>query len=84
VHFEPATASVPVVGMAHFARRAYRCTVRRLIFSSRAIRRWDHPLAAKLSIACCSLTFRTLPTLHPSRLHDPGKSVIYAPKSGAL
>src|SRR5258708_22221512 len=50
--------------MAGFANRKYRPTVSRLIPSSFAMRRWDHPRSAKLYIVVCKLTLRTLDTLH--------------------
>jgi hypothetical protein len=42
------SSHVPVVEMAGFAKRKYRPTVSRLIPSSLAIRRRDHPRSARL------------------------------------
>src|SRR5271163_4506742 len=52
------SASEPGVEMAgfEFTSRRYLPTVSRLMSSSRAIRRWDQPCAAKVVIECCKLT----------------------------
>ena len=56
--FAAGSASEPGVEMAGFDRasRRYLPTVSRLMSSSRAIRRWDQPCAAKVNIECCKLT----------------------------
>src|SRR5208283_3181600 len=56
--FAAGSYSEPEVEMAGFDRasRKYLPTVSRLMASSRAIRRWDQPLHAKVNIECCKLT----------------------------
>src|SRR5271154_7065304 len=56
--FEFGSGSEPGVEMAGFGRasRRYLPTVSRLIPSSRAIRRLDQPLPAKVDIECCKFT----------------------------
>jgi len=56
--FEFGSGSEPGVEMAGFdwASSRYLPTVSRLISSSRAIRRWDQPLPAKVNIECCKFT----------------------------
>jgi hypothetical protein len=46
--FAASPSSTPIVEMAGFANRRYRLTVSRLIPSSLAIRRCDHPESARL------------------------------------
>ena len=56
--FESGGGSEPGVEMAGFGRGSSRClpTVYRLMPSSRAIRRLDQPLPAKVKIECCKFT----------------------------
>ena len=56
--FAAGSAVEPGVEMAGFAsaNRRYFPTVSRLTSSSRAIRRWDQPCAAKVVMECCKLT----------------------------
>ena len=56
--FEFASESEPGVEMAGFGRASskYLLTVSRVMPSSRAIRRLDQPLPAKVNIECCKFT----------------------------
>src|SRR5277367_6643385 len=56
--FEFGSESEPGVEMAGFGRASsrYLPTVSRLTLSSRAIRRLDQPLPAKVNIECCKFT----------------------------
>src|SRR5580704_1285946 len=56
--FEFGSGSEPEVGMAGFDRASarYLPTVSRLMPSSRAMRRLDQPLPAKVNIECCTFT----------------------------
>ena len=56
--FEFGSGSEPGAEMAGFARAStrYLPTVSRLMPSSRAIRRLDQPLPAKVNIECCMFT----------------------------
>src|SRR5580693_594218 len=56
--FEFGSGSEPGVEMAGFGRASsrYLPTVSRLMSSSRAIRRLDQPLSAKVKIECCKFT----------------------------
>ena len=56
--FAAGSASEPVSTLAGFAsaKCRYRPTVSRWRSSSRAIRRWDQPLAANIVMECCKLT----------------------------
>ena len=68
--FESAPTSDPAVEMAGFAGSRYLRTVPRSMPSSRAIRRRDHPRAARATIACCSFTLSWfIAPLVPHRQH---------------
>lgn len=56
--FESGSGSEPGVEMAGFGRasKSYFPTVSRLMPSSRAMRRLDQPLPAKVTIECCKFT----------------------------
>jgi hypothetical protein len=56
--FAAGSGPEPVSTLAGFepASRKCRPTVSRWMSSSRAIRRWDQPCAAKVVIECCKLT----------------------------
>jgi hypothetical protein len=58
VGFAAGSGPEPVNTLAGFevAKRKCRPTVSRWMSSSRAIRRWDQPCAAKVIIECCKLT----------------------------
>jgi len=66
--FESGTASEPGIGMAGFGRASskYLPTVSRLMPSSRAIRRLDQPLPAKVNIVCCKFTLSSFIALKSS------------------
>ena len=67
--FEFGSDSEPGVEMAGFARASsrYLPTVSRLMPSSRAIRRLDQPLPAKVNIECCKFTLSSFIALKSSR-----------------
>src|ERR1700691_2323274 len=67
--FESEDGSAPGVGMAGFGRASskYLPTVSRLMPSSRAIRRLDQPLPAKVNIECCKFTLSSFIALKSSR-----------------
>ena len=56
--FAAGSEAEPVSTLAGFepASRKWRPTVSRWMPSSRAMRRWDQPCAAKVVIECCKLT----------------------------
>ena len=56
--FAAGSGAEPVSTLAGFepAKRKCRPTVSRWMSSSRAIRRWDQPCAAKVVMECCKLT----------------------------
>ena len=66
--FEFGSESEPAVEMAGFARASskYLPTVSRLMSSSRAIRRLDQPLPAKVNIECCKFTLSSFIALKSS------------------
>ena len=66
--FEFGSESEPGVEMAGFGRASsrYLPTVSRLMPSSRAIRRLDQPLPAKVNIECCKFTLSSFIALKSS------------------